>query len=96
MSWNDPTITPAILLQYMQGMKYELLQGAQDMKRELLQEIRAVDTRLDKVETRLEWLQVKVGNIDGRQDAVELEFLPKKVRDHERRIGVLERTSSAR
>ena len=81
MADNPKDITPKILLEHMQGMQQELLAGQAKLETKLTKRIDGVETKLTE---RIDTLETNLGGqieaIDKRLDAVELEFLPKRVR----------------
>ncbi len=88
---NDQDITPAILLQHMQKMHGEVLIRLDRVEQDLV----IVKTDLGVVREDVRFLKGKANvlatgleNIDARLDAIELEFLPKRVAKLEEEAGI--------
>ncbi len=82
MAWNDSDITPAILLQHMQGMKHELKQDIHGLAKRM-------DRLEEKVDRGFAHLNVRISNIDERLDDIEVGELPrirKKLKMRRRRM----------
>ncbi|GEM_PF-699222 len=80
---DNQDITPAILLQHMQGMERRIMQHmdarfAQVDSRFSLMDKRfdAIDARLSKLERKVELLSVQIGNLDERLDDLEVVKVP--------------------
>ena len=48
--------------------------------------IDSIDVRLDGIDQKLVWQSTALGNIDGRLDDIELEFLPKRISRIEKKL----------
>lgn len=73
---DDADITPAILLQHMQGMEQRLLHRIDDVKIDLTSFKTEVNGRLDKLDRRISLLSVQIGNLDERLDDLEVVQVP--------------------
>lgn len=90
MAQQDTDITPAILLQHMQAMEGRL---RADFRLDMKIEISALKTELfRKIEYEVtrakDQLTVQIDGIDQRMNAIEIEYLPKRVTRLEKAIGV--------
>mgnify|MGYP001595784984 CR=1 FL=1 len=77
MAWNDSDITPAVLLQHMQGMKYELKQDIHGLAKRMDRFEERMDQLEHKVDRGFAHLTVRIGNIDERLDEIEVGELPR-------------------
>jgi len=85
MVTNNDGVTPAVLLQHMQGMEEWLIVRIDDAKTELKGDIRRVETKVDMA-------LVQIGNIDERLDDLEVV----KVSSLKKAVGINRDTCGAR
>ena len=97
MAQQDSDITPAILLQHMQGMERRLREDFRAeiglAKGDLQTQMSALKIELfRKIEYEVtrakDQLTVQIDGVDQRMDAVESEYLPKRVTRLEKAVGV--------
>ncbi len=89
-------ITPVILLEHMRGMEGRLIQRIDGAENKLTKRIDGAEssltTRMDRLENKVDRMHVNLSGqidaIDKRLDAVEIEFLPKRVAKLERVAGI--------
>jgi hypothetical protein len=81
MVHKDDDITPATLLQHMQGMETRILtvlrSELSDVQSELKTEIQEVKADVRRVEQKVDLALVQIGNLDARLDDIEVKELPK-------------------
>lgn len=85
MAWDDSEITPAILLQHMQAMRFELTTQIKNLDMKTTASEKHLTERIDRLDRNL---TRQIDAIDQRLDAIEIEMLPKRVQALEQAIGL--------
>lgn len=82
-------ITLRDVIAHIQGTKNKLKEDIGVVR----QDLRRMENRMDRMERKIDCINVGEDNIDKRLRDMEGHFLPEKVRNHARRISRLERRS---
>jgi len=76
-SSDGRAITSAVLLDHMRGMEGRLIQHIDSVKTELSVRIDHLDIHMDRLERKVDWINVSITNLDERLTDIEIVQIPK-------------------